>query len=476
MNNNEPPEDFDLPESENKLPQNDDEPQNLFSDSLSDSETDQSFDEDNYRDVGSVENFTGDIGGLPMDWQDNHIPNENDFNNAGARLLRELNEKLNSTDDADKTAQLLEAINETIRATQWLPSLVPQVLEVGLALRSPALKIGRIDLWQDTIYLLFHSILDQLKSDKERGEYFRLIFMNIADLKANMGQKIPERSAINELAREYGMYESGQGRWLLVRAALLNAVILDYSPEKAEYAANNLIHLARRSNDHMTEMRVYLAKSRRYLQDHRNREAFSMSQQALAVATHIEADRFYSDCFASMLASALMILPTSYIEDIFDYWLKLRPFLHDNVYEKAMFFALQGKYLYDRKTDFNLAAQAFKNAYEAEMLQSKALAQAKNLLGWGMSLTKMGEYETAHESYRQALTIYKSADEGEMEVWILYALGWNAKLSGRIEIGIRYLENGLERSLDLLMTPSLEATCKSIKEDLAAYRSSLDEE
>ncbi len=409
---------------------------------------------------------------LPENWKTKYIPTENALTYVGARRLEELKNNLNQTTDHNDIAILLETIKETILQTHWLPKLVSLVVETGLAVRSPAQKIGRIDIWEDIVILLFHVIHDQLNTIDERSEYFRRIFASLSDFKANSNSKFPTESVLRELAGEYGMDDSDDAGWLPARAAFINAIILDYPFERARAMAHReLIQLARKNHDHATEMRAYISKARLYARETDYRRAIALSQQALVIAVRINAERFYSDIFAEMITGAMMeSCKASFVEALFAEWKKLRPHLETNVYESALFHHRRGKYYYDYKTDFHLAAEAFENAYECEKIQQKAVAQATCLLGAGMSQTKMGNYATAQDYYEHALNIHKREGNGEMEIWLRHAIGWNAKLSGDVETGILHLVNALERAQDLPATPNLEWICKGIKEDLDSYR------
>lgn len=462
MNNNTPPDDFGFPDDDES--QNDDPMDELT----------QGSNNGNHQDGKDGHDILSDNDGLPEDWEPKHIPNEKDFTMVGARRLGELKDNLDQANDHKDIARHLEAIKETIRQTHWLPKLVPLVVETGLAVRSPSQKIGRIDIWEDIIFLLFHTIHDQLKTVEERSEYFKRIFTSLSDFKAVASSKFPTESAMKELASEYGMDDSDQSDWLLARAAFLNAVILDYPLENAVSMADELIWLARRNHDLMTEMRVYVSKARRYIQENDYRRGFVLSQQALTIAVRINAERFYSDILSNILSCAIVEHRTEYVEALFDYWQQLRPHLEENVYEKGPFLSLRGKYYFDRKKDYHRAAEAFEGAYECDKIQQKAVAQATQLLGWGMAMTKAGEYEIAQELYHQALNIHRKEGNGEMEIWIRHAIGWNAKESGDIDMGILHLVDALERALDLPMTARLENICKGIKEDLDLYRSSLN--
>ncbi len=157
MNNNTPPDDFGFP--------NDDEPQNA--------EPMDRLTQGNNPDGKERHDSLSDNNGLPEDWETRHIPNESDLTQVGARRLGELKDNLDQTNDPTNIAKLLEAIKETIRQTHWLPKLVPLVVETGLTVRSPSQKIGRIDIWEDIIFLLFHTIHDQLKPLVEKDERVR---------------------------------------------------------------------------------------------------------------------------------------------------------------------------------------------------------------------------------------------------------------------------------------------------------------
>ncbi len=454
MNNNEPPDDFNFPNDENP---EDDEP-----------EGDSNHDSGQGGDDGD-----SNVNDLPEDWHPDDIPTGSELNHAGSRRLGELRDQLNQTTDLSEIAPILEATLNTLRLTQWLPKLVPQVIETGLALRSPAQKIGRLDIWEDAIFLLFHTIHDQLKTIPERSEYYKRIFASLSDFKANSGAKFPTESVLRQLASEYGMDNSEDTGWLLPRAAFLNAVILDYPTKRAEQMADELIDLAHRSQEKMIEMRVLLSKARLYTRENDYRRVFANAQQALVIALHIDAKHFFSDILFMVIASMVQT-QTRHVERLFEMWANLRPNLENNMYEKALFYSIRGKFYYDVKADYEQAANAFNEAYECEKIQQRPVYQASNLLGAGMAMTKLGQHDIAQDYYHLALNIHKQEGNGEMEIWIRHAIGWNAKESGQIDLGIYHLVNALERALDLPMTTELERICKAIKDDLDDYRSSLN--
>lgn len=460
------PDDFDFPNPKDDIVHNENESPN---ERPNESSFSLSVNLDFRNDLDGIRPAGKDIGrikGLPENWDPKYIPTASDFNFVGARRLRELSEALVTAKQLDEINRILENLLETLHLVQWLPQLAPLVIEAGLAMRSSAQKIGRRDIWGEVINILFQTIHDHLQTTKEHHSYFRRVFTSLADYWVSSDQKFPEQSAMKDLANEYGMFGSGRGEWLVARAAYLNAVILDYPPEKAEYASNSLIKLARASQDLMTEMRVHLAKSRFYIKQGNHRYAFASSQQALIIATQISAEKFYSDCISNMILSALSHLKTPYVETLLTYWEKLRPQLLDNVYEKALFHSLRGKFFFDRKADYFMAAQAFEEAVDAHRNQRKESTMASSIIGWGMAMTKQGHYEEAHQLFGDALKIFQTTENGEMQVWTLYCIGWNAKESGRPDVGRRYLKEALEVSQHVSNTAQLESLCKSIKEDL----------
>lgn len=409
--------------------------------------------------------------GLPIGWRARDIPTGQQIFEATKRAYERVQKRLSDDQAIIKEAQL-EADCEIIIQASDFAVLLPEVVGFALQLRGRFWAEGCFHIWNRLLMNLFFKATNY---DTDKAIQDRMMSQIAFEMGKVSNVHSNHEAAVTRLkqAIDYSLNLANDKGWLQAHVEHFYATCLQIPVEMILPTAGELLAVAKKLQDHIAEMRIYMVLAHVYNLYGEYDKGFTYGQQSLILAYAV------NDANSKLMALSHISPLTfqyphlkSYGHQIITLWQQeIRN--NKSVRIHMLYLSQMSPYFY-RQKQYNRAYESYLKSVDLcqRMMDKDNLVRMVH--GLGMTCIQLEKWDEAEKNLKQALKLYKELKQVANQVWIQHCLGWLHIKRGNVKHGIKLLEIALHDAENLpLNIQRRETLIAGIKKDLASARSLL---
>lgn len=410
------------------------------------------------------------VPGLPTDWQEELIPTSDDYFKRTQKKLAELEAQLAASDPLPSD-QLLSDVHETTCVVSMFPATIETLVEFVIRVRPFIKRAGRNDIWHVLLTNLFASVMDHIKEDGRLSQVLSRLAADIGRMEV-LTSGTPEEIFKNAIG--FGLDSGNPEEWLLASIYYLEYESLSQPLRDTQHQAANLLEFAKRCDDQVSEMMIYLNLAYAAFRHGDYGLCFTYAQQAFVMAVSLENQLRHALLALSLMMSIRQynahLLP--YMNQLIQFWWKYEKHVELDLYLRAHFYGHLGGLLYSDQ-QYEYAARYLRAS--ADLFQRMGDRRNAGLM-WqavGLALTRLEAYVEAEKALEVALIQHDAAANPIDQIRGLHVLGWSIAKGGNVQRGAHILSSALQMARLLPHSQFREQLIMEIEADLASARSAV---